>query len=350
VDPDVTRSAKVSVVCAWFNRAGYLRDTLDSLLAQEFGDFDITLVDDGSTDPRVGEILGGYADPRLRVIRQANAGFVAAIRRAIDESRGPYIAVMGAGDVALPARLARQAAVLDADPDCVLVGCSFRSVTVDRDGTILASEECRRPDRRIGYEDVLRRVGSPFTHGEVMYRRAAYAATGGYRPVFRYAQDMDLWLRLARIGHFTFCPEVLYERREFLADGIQADMRKKLVQLGQAHLAQECARERDRSGQDVVDLFGLGAGLVLAPDAFMSRLLATTALKYLRAGRVEEARFLARLSGRGGRLTARSAVARLLVAMHGWRPLRAAGARIVRALPIRDTREARPMPAPGPQG
>lgn len=96
---------KVSVVCAWYNRVDYISDTIDSLLAQDYPNFDITIVNDGSPDPLVREVLDNYTNPRLRVIHQENTGFTRAIRRAIDESDRTYIAIQGAGDISLPGRL-----------------------------------------------------------------------------------------------------------------------------------------------------------------------------------------------------------------------------------------------------
>ena len=83
----------VSVCCAYYNRSEFLRSTINGLLAQDYPNFELVVVNDGSTDPAVRSILDSYQDPRLRVIHQSNTGFVAAIRRAIDESRGQYIAI-----------------------------------------------------------------------------------------------------------------------------------------------------------------------------------------------------------------------------------------------------------------
>ena len=335
---------KVSVVCAWYNRAVYISDTLDSLLAQDFGDFDIVLVNDGSPDPRVREVLDGYADPRLRVIHQANTGFVGAIRRAIAQSQGEYIAVMGAGDVSLPARLRLQAEALDEDPSLVGLGSSYRNVTVDETGGFLDAEDFVRKPIPITRDYILRSHKSPFTHGEVMYRRSVYEAVGGYRPTFRFTQDLDLWLRMSRHGPFTLRPELLYERRLFLSDGIQSDLSKYVVQINFANLALECARLYDRKGYDLVDVFGLNAGMMMAPDSFMAGVLSKTALKYLRNGMPEEAGFFLDLArrGRGSPLVYAACAVSALYA----RPrLRALAERILERLPIGDTRQTPPIQA-----
>jgi glycosyltransferase involved in cell wall biosynthesis len=154
----------------------------------------VIVVNDGSSDPRVREILDGYRDARLRVIHQDNAGFVQAIRRAIAASQAPFIAIQGAGDVSHPQRLARQYAFLAAHPEVAMAGCRYHNVT-KRAGSddVRRLGKCRNPEPTAAE---IRR-GNPFAHGEVMIRRACYDAVGGYRTFFVNSQDKDLWLRLS---------------------------------------------------------------------------------------------------------------------------------------------------------
>lgn len=347
MQPTEKKSPKVSVVCAWYNRADYIRDTLDSLLAQDFDDYDITLVNDGSRDPRVREILDSYSDPRLTVIHQENTGFVGAIRHAIERSGGEYIAVMGAGDVALPARLRMQAAFLDAHPDHVGVGCGIRERAVDAHGTPGPARDLNLAGRTgITHADVLSRIHSPFTHGEVTYRRAAYEAVGGYRPFFRFTQDLDLWCRMSRTGGtYAVLPEVLYERRLFEADGIATDMQKHAAQITFAFMALQCAREWDRQGFDVVDVFGLQAGLFREPSAHLASYLARIAVKYLKAGLVKEARFFTHLSLRERR-TRTGLLAHAMIRMQQGRYSRSLVRSAFRLRRIHDQKQLRPIPLP----
>lgn len=339
-------SPKVSIVCAWYNRAEYLRDTVDSLLGQTYDDYDIVLVNDGSPDPRVRAILEGYSDPRLRVIHQENTGFVGAIRRAIEASSGEYIAVMGAGDVSYPDRLRVQAALLDAHPEYIGVGSSYVNVTIDREGHAIAREERIRAPLDIDHAYITRRRGAPFTHGEVMYRRAIYERVGGYRPFYKFAQDLDLWLRMSRLGMFNLCPEVLYERRSFLNDGISADLRKYVVQIGLANAAQICSRQRSALGYDAVDVFGRDAAILIAPDRFMAGLLARTAIKYLRGDMHAEARLFSVLS-RGGQFHPLVPVTAALVSLFGNERLRPLVRRLVARIPVSENRQLVPIKVAG---
>ena len=337
---------KVSVVCAWYNRADYIRDTVDSLLNQDFDDYEIVLVNDGSPDPRVREILDSYDAPRLRVIHQENTGFVGAIRKALGNSTGEYIAVMGAGDASLPARLRVQAEFLDTHPEHIGLGCGLREAEVDRDWKIVKVRDLRLKARpEITHEQVLGRIHSPFTHGEVMYRRSAYEAVGGYRPFFRFTQDLDLWCRMSRYGgKYAVIPDVLYERRLFAADGIATDMQKHVTQITLAFMALQCAREWDRQGCDVIDIFGMQAGLFRDHNAHLATYLAKIAIKYLKAGLGEEARFFAEVSLREQR-TRMGLLARSMIGMQEGRYSRHLVNTAFRLGKIRDPREIRPIPA-----
>jgi hypothetical protein len=247
-------ACKVAVVCACYNRAAYLAETIDSLLQQDFDSFEVIVVNDGSSDPRVREILDGYGDDRLRVIHQDNAGFVQAIRRAIAASQAPFIAIQGAGDVSHPQRLARQYAFLAANPEVAIAGCRYHNVT-KRAGSddVKRLGKCRNPEPTAAE---IRR-GNPFAHGEVMIRRACYDAVGGYRPFFVNSQDKDLWLRLSMRYRLCIIEEVLYERRIFAADGIAASLKKTLGQIAFSRVADRCHDERLRGLEDSVDRYGV---------------------------------------------------------------------------------------------
>ncbi|OWJ84092.1 hypothetical protein CDV52_09415 [Haematobacter missouriensis] len=336
---------KVSVVCAWYNRADYIRDTVDSLLNQDFDDYEIVLVNDGSPDPRVREILDSYDAPHLRVIHQENTGFVGAIRKAIGNSTGEYIAVMGAGDASLPARLRVQAGYLNAHPDVVGVSCGMVEVGVSVEGKLSKPKDLGIVARDVTHEDILSKIHSPFSHGEVMYRRTTYEAVGGYRAFFRFTQDLDLWCRLTRRGaKFHILSDILYERRIFESDGIAADMQKHAAQITLAFMALQCAREWDRQGFDVIDVFGMQAGLFRGRSAYLASYLARIGVKYLKAGLIEEARFFADLSWKEYR-TRQGRIVRSLIAMQEGRFSRPLVDAAFRFRKIKDPRQVRPIPA-----
>lgn len=283
---------QVSVVCAWYNRADFISDTLLSLLGQTGVSFEIVLVNDGSSDRRVSEKLSEFRSPLLRVIEQPNAGFVAAIRSAIEAARGEFIAIQGAGDVSLPGRLAAQAAVLRDRPEVGIVGSLRKEVVVGgpADGKSVTAG-CRRPTPEL--KDLV--FGSnPFSHGEVMFRRSLYDRVGGYRPFFKFAQDRDLWLRMGEHCGLHVIQEVLYERRSFVHDGVSASKEKLLLQQALSTFARQCYLDRSRYGYDPVDRYGLHAGLFRRPSGAYANFIAKLAIQALFVDHLDDAHFYAR--------------------------------------------------------
>lgn len=245
---------KVSICCAYFNRSTYLRETLDSLLAQDYGSFEVVLVNDGSTDLEVERILSTYSDPRLRVIHQANTGFVGAIRRAIDESKGEYIAIQGAGDVSYPNRVRIQAQVLDDNLDIGIVSCRQQNLIVGG-----AHDGKRSLSRLVSVEptiDILAGKHSPIIHGEVMFRRGLYDKVGGYRSFFTFSQDRDMFLRMAQFCKIRVLDEVLYQRNHFHVDGVNSNGEKAIQQRALTLFAIQCHYDRLKYGYDLLEQYG----------------------------------------------------------------------------------------------
>lgn len=285
---------KVSVICAWYNRAHYIRDTIDGLLAQDMVDYEILVVNDGSTDPMVRETLDSYTEPRLRVFHRDNAGFVQTMRFAIEQSRGKFIAVQGAGDVSLPARLRAQSSILESNPQFSGTGCGIRNVWVggENDGK---SNDIQRSERVLNSRSFMQ-FANPLSHGEVMFRKDTYEKVGGYRAFFHFAQDRDLWLRMCEHADFTTVPEVLYERRKFTNDGVAASYNKSLSQMRYSYIARECVAQRKKYGVDIVDTFGAQAALFREPQRDTAHDMAKIALKYLAHKMPKNALFLARMA------------------------------------------------------
>ena len=290
-----TQIPQIVVVCAWYNRAEYIRDTVDSLLTQDFDGFEVVIVNDGSPDPRVREILDSYCDPRLRVIHQENTGFVGAIRRAIAASGAPFIALQGAGDVSFKERLRCQSQYLLRNLACVGVASRSEQVVVSESGVLKTCGVRGHSREKITGRDFLK-AKNPFTHGEVMYRREVYEKLTGYREYFRFAQDRDLWLRMADHGHFSLIEAILYQRRIFDSDGVSSSERKTLLQATLSSFARQCAYDREMLGVDFVELFGVHAGLFRRSDKLLSKKMAALSAEYLYLGESRSALFMVRQS------------------------------------------------------
>jgi glycosyltransferase involved in cell wall biosynthesis len=197
----------VSILMGVRDGARWLRDAVESVWAQTCGDLELIVVDDGSTDA-TPDLLASFRDPRLRVERQLRAGLARALNRSLGLARGPLIARLDADDLALPERIARQRAFLDAHPEVGVLGTGAREV--DADGRELRTIRPPQDDRAIR-RALIRR--NPFVHSSMMMRRALVEQVGGYDPSFPVAQDYDLWLRLSGVTRMANLPEPLVVRR-----------------------------------------------------------------------------------------------------------------------------------------
>ena len=211
-------TSRVSVILPVRDGEPFLREALESVLAQTLRDFELLVIDDGSTDATPA-ILDEQRDDRLRVVRQGPLGLVAALNRAIGEAAAPYLARMDADDVSLPQRLERQVAYLEERPRIALVVPGVE--TIGRDATVVLPDDDGALRRRL----LLR---NPFTHGSVVVRADAVARAGGYRADYGANEDYDLWRRIAREWDLGALPDVLYRYREHPAAVTQSRVEERV--------------------------------------------------------------------------------------------------------------------------
>lgn len=188
---DMSAPPKISVLMAVYNAAAYLREAIDSVLVQTFRDFEFVIIDDGSSDA-TPSILASYADQRLRIMTLVgNRGHTTALNEGWRACRGAYIARMDGDDICHPDRFARQAAMLDADPELGIVGSAVW--IVDAAGKRLDYAPQPTGDGAIRFVAMTR---NPFHHPTVMWRNAAFAARGlTFDERYQANQDFDLWTR-----------------------------------------------------------------------------------------------------------------------------------------------------------
>ena len=183
---------RVSFLIPVYNAERFLEETLDSVLAQTFSDFEVIAIDDGSTDAS-SEILATYAanDPRIRLVRQANGGVTKALNRGLQEVRGTYTARIDADDIALPDRLAIQVAWMDTHPECGVLGTAAHRIGPAGEtlGTWVPPTDPDLIRWRLTF-------GNCLIHPTILMRTGALRAIGGYDESVPTAQDYVLWVRL----------------------------------------------------------------------------------------------------------------------------------------------------------
>lgn len=203
---------RVTVVMPVFNAEAHLAEAVRSVLGQTLKELEVVAVDDGSRDGSHA-ILERFAraDRRLKVVaNDRNLGGSAARNIGWRLSRAPYIACMDADDVALPDRLSRQVAFLDAHPSVAAVGGGV--FTIDANGRRISRR--RHPTRSRVIRSTLRRHNC-LAHPSVTMRRSALEAVGGYR--FNSSEDYDLWLRLSERFELANLSEPVHLHRMHLS-------------------------------------------------------------------------------------------------------------------------------------
>lgn len=187
-----------------YNAAGTVAQAINSLLRQTHGDFEIVVVDDGSTDESPA-IVGGTKDPRLRLFRNDHRGLVGALCFGCAQARGKYIARLDADDAAQEQRIAAQVMHLEGHQEIGVLG-TWATVETD-DGTMQIFDPPTT-------DSALRRYllwDNPFIHSSVMFRSAAYKDAGGYTEGPN--EDYRLWIGMARFCKLAVLPETMVTHR-----------------------------------------------------------------------------------------------------------------------------------------
>jgi glycosyltransferase involved in cell wall biosynthesis len=184
---------RISVEMPVRDGARWLGEVIISVQAQTLADFELIIVDDGSSDdsPRIVQ-TSARSDPRVRAIRQKRLGLVAALNRGISESRGQFIARLDADDLAQPQRLQQQSEYLNSHPEIGLL--STWAVQIDEQGSSIGL--LKPPTHPEKLAPLLARA-NPFLHSSIKFRNTVIRKVGLYRPASEGAEDYDLWMRMS---------------------------------------------------------------------------------------------------------------------------------------------------------
>lgn len=187
-----------------FNRAAYIGAAVESVLTQTHEDFELIILDDGSTDD-TQKILATYTDPRITVIRhETNKGLHARRKESLQYATGIYTAVLDSDDVwCSEDKLKLQVTYMEDNPDTCLVGTFLTHV--DAHGTKIGSNEYCIDDTDIR-NVILRR--NQFAHSSVLIRTAVLTQIKGYQDTV-LAEDLDVFLQLGTLGTFANIPQYM---------------------------------------------------------------------------------------------------------------------------------------------
>jgi len=192
----------VSVLLPVFNSENYLNESIESILSQSFQDFELIIINDGSTD-NSRNILEKFAleDPRIRVFDQENTGIIGALNRGLQLARGKYIARMDSDDVSLPNRLSRQVEYMDTHPQVGACGTWIR-YHGHKEGEWQTPIDNQTIRCKLLFESVL-------AHPTVMMNRDILNMHNlCYRYDYQHAEDYDLWVNIAQHADLANIPEV----------------------------------------------------------------------------------------------------------------------------------------------
>ena len=210
----MTNLPKITVLIPVYNGEKYIQDSLNSIKNQTFTDFEILVIDDGSTDGSLN-ILNRTAclDSRFRVIGKSNTGLTDTLNFGIAQSRGEWIARMDQDDVASCNRLELQNKRIQSNRNLVLLGSNF----ITRNERTLQTSKYRLPQTHRDLVGRLERLKGFFPHSSAFFHKETVREIGGYDPDATLNEDWDLWLRLSTIGEIGSVDKYLVTVRKHSA-------------------------------------------------------------------------------------------------------------------------------------
>jgi glycosyltransferase involved in cell wall biosynthesis len=295
---------RVTVLMPVRNGGPYLRAAVESILAQTYPDFELLVVDDGSTDDTVS-VLASFAarDARIRTISRPSAGLVDALNFGLSKADCEFVARMDADDIALPRRLEHQLRFLAARPGHIVCGVAY--------SIFGASRAFGMPPCSNAACKATLLLFPCFAHSTTMLRRAALLETGiRYRKGFPHCEDYQLWSELAAHGRFANIPRLLMRYRAHA--GQTSALHARIQRETHAKIA--ACNLRARGADDITEA---RIHRFLWPGDALDRSERLSRSVYLRESLALVRRLLGLTGGHGGRLavTMLNRLARNLVAL-----------------------------------
>jgi glycosyltransferase involved in cell wall biosynthesis len=183
--------SSVSIIIPTYNRSGFLKESVESVLSQTFNDFELIIVDDGSTDD-TADVVSSSCDPRIQYEYQVNRGVSSARNVGVSLATAPYIAFLDSDDIWLPGKLENQLSFFHERPDISI--CQTEELWVRNGRRVNPRQKHAKHSGWIFEACLPLCIVSP---SAVMFRREAFDALGGFDESFPACEDYDLWLRAA---------------------------------------------------------------------------------------------------------------------------------------------------------
>jgi len=220
----MTKPPRVSVIMSVYNAETYLAESIESILDQTYKDFELIVVNDGSTD-RSLQIIKAYEDKRIKIFSHSNMGVAKSRNKAICLARGEYIAIQDSDDISSQDRLIKTVKFLDEHQDLDMVGGNFAAINA-RGALINKTDRFTHPDDLKLSLTFTNQMG----HGSVLIRKSVLNKVGLYSEDSAI-EDYDLWLRIAREGKIANLKDILFEWRYLDDSRSNNDFRQTIKQV-----------------------------------------------------------------------------------------------------------------------
>ena len=199
----------LSVILPVYNGALYLHDAIQSVLNQTFDQFELIILNDGSSD-NSADIIKQFSDNRIVFVDQSNLGLAKTLNKGISISKGQYIARMDADDICYKERFEKQIKFLESNQKVKLLGTAVENI--DEYGNFVSYDIPYIGSNFL--KSYLKNFGNPFKHPSIIMEKEAALKAGGYNELIgKYFEDYFLWSEIAKFGEIEILPNVLLKYR-----------------------------------------------------------------------------------------------------------------------------------------
>jgi len=262
----------VSIISPTYNHEKYLADCIESVLSQTYANWEMILLNDGSTD-RTGEIAASYRDQdkRIKLVNQENVGIFRlseTYNKGVEMAKGIYLAILEGDDCWMPDKLEKQVAAMQNDPGAVVCWSMARCVNADKSVVYYTSPDPQAPDAKLYFNDPIGSIMNIFLFRNcipaltILIRKEALKQTDGFRQVFNLPLvDLPTLYELAMTGRFIFIPELLGDWRNYanqVTKTYPAVMTEGFYRMAKSFLSSPAGKKVLKTDKKALDLYYAG--------------------------------------------------------------------------------------------